>query len=714
MTTIRAHLALFLVASILGCEPLKPFADGFAPGEVTCTTCHGDARSPAPPSAVDGSTETSALGVGAHRVHLVDGPVRVALPCSECHVVPASPDDLTHVDPLPADVWFGPLSKVGELEPTWDRNTARCSATYCHGGERVGAADPEPLWTLVDGSQVTCASCHGAPPPFPHVPDARCWRCHSETVTTDLRILTGNQRHVNGIVDVDPMTCVSCHGTFASGAPPPDLVGAVDTASESVGAHAAHPEYASGRHAGVPCASCHVVPLSDDAAGHRDTPRPAEVAFSGRAIGDGPAPVYDGIGCSNVACHSGAGGAHTEPLWTVVDGSQITCASCHGYPPPVPHIQSDRCERCHGLVAYEGEIALPNLHVNGVLELDEPTCTVCHGTESTPTSFDDAHRGHLLTQGRAKPVACDACHIVPTAVFGPPHLDGDNVAEVVFGPLATANGALVSTYDAPTCSNVACHGGDGANGGALVTPAWNVLDGSQVACGTCHGLPPPAPHPPRNDCVNCHSALYAASGTFAGGSLHVDGEVEVDGVGCVGCHGSDTESAPPRDTEGNTETSARGVGAHRVHIDGSAYFGPVACNECHVVPVDLDDEDHMDTPLPAEVKFGPIAETNGVDPFFDGVSCSNVACHGAGLPNEGGLHLTPVWTVVDGSQRTCFSCHGFPPQGTHPQEFACVDCHAAVIAANATFVRPDLHANGVINFMDPPASDFMHGAPDVP
>jgi hypothetical protein len=30
-------------------------------------------------------------------------------------------------------------------------------------------------------------------------------------------------------------------------------------------------------------------------------------------------------------------GTVTEPVWTDVDGSQATCGSCHGLPPPAPH-----------------------------------------------------------------------------------------------------------------------------------------------------------------------------------------------------------------------------------------------------------------------------------------------------------------------------------------------------------------------------------------
>jgi predicted CxxxxCH...CXXCH cytochrome family protein len=722
-------IATLVITSLVGgCEG-KPFADGYGAAQVTCTSCHGSFENPAPPMSLDGETSTTAVGVGAHQAHLRDGSIRLALACNECHIVPEHLEDPLHIDALPAEVWFGPLSKFGGLEPVWDRKEASCSATYCHGGDRVGAEDPAPIWTLVDGTQKTCASCHGAPPPFPHVPDARCARCHSQTVSFDGRILTGNETHINGFVEVDPLSCTSCHGSGSNPAPPADTRGGNDTSLVGVGAHAVHTN-ATGMHSAYACTTCHLVPDTVDAAGHIDTPLPAEVVFSGLAVGDDGTPTWDGVGCSNIACHgSGSIGAtHPEPIWTLVDGTQKTCASCHGMPPPAPHVQNTMCSACHGLVVYEHQIVAPALHANGVVDVYEPSCTSCHGSAGSPAPpFDlsgnvdtsspgvGAHLAHLVGAGRAAPVACSECHLVPLTALSSSHIDdGDGKAELTFGALATANGSLSPVYETLTCSNIACHGGDGSNGGSLTTPQWNVVDGTQAACGTCHGLPPVAPHPPRNDCVSCHADVVDNSGTFVNPLLHVNGVANVIGSGCVGCHGSGEESAPPRDTTGQVATTARGVGAHRTHVLGSEHFGPVACNECHLVPATIDAVGHYDTPLPAEVEFGPLAKTNGVNPLWDGVGCSNVACHGSGLPNANGIHMEPVWTVVDGTQKSCLSCHGFPPSGTHPQSFSCAQCHGAVIAPNAIFVRPDLHANGTINFNTVGANDFTNGGHDAP
>src|SRR5688572_19140325 len=64
--------------------------------------------------------------------------------------------------------------------------------------------------------------------------------------------------------------CTSCHGdarrdgdALLRSAPPRDLLGASDTSYPGVGAHLIHLQ-ASGTHAAIACAECHVVPETTD------------------------------------------------------------------------------------------------------------------------------------------------------------------------------------------------------------------------------------------------------------------------------------------------------------------------------------------------------------------------------------------------------------------------------------------------------------------
>jgi len=194
--------------------------------------------------------------------------------------------------------------------------------------------------------------------------------------------------------------------------------------------------------------------------------------------------------------------------------------------------------------------------------------------------------------------------------------------------------------------------------------------------------------------------------------LHVDGIVQVGGPGlCNTCHGNADNAAPPVDTTGHAETTASGVGAHQTHllgghgaaVDGSAPTArAVPCEECHVVPERVDDAGHNDTPLPAELTYTGVASSHGAAPAYAGGSCANTYCHGAAFVNgndSGGTLTQPAWTVVDGSQVGCGSCHGMPPpgpNGTHPAVATCELCHTHV-NADFSFNDPALHVNGVVD-----------------
>ncbi len=188
-------------------------------GSGTCSACHGSAESAAPPRDLSGNTTPSALGVGAHRAHLIGThDLSAPIACSACHQVPAVVHSPGHIDhPLPATVTFSGLALADGAKPTWDRNTASCSTSYCHGGGTRLADDTAfklrmPVWTL-GTSQAFCGSCHGLPPgDFVHAgitfPD--CARCHATTVAPNGGILVSGpagartSTHINGVVDVTP------------------------------------------------------------------------------------------------------------------------------------------------------------------------------------------------------------------------------------------------------------------------------------------------------------------------------------------------------------------------------------------------------------------------------------------------------------------------------------------------------------------------------
>jgi predicted CxxxxCH...CXXCH cytochrome family protein len=209
-------------------------------------------------------------------------------------------------------------------------------------------------------------------------------------------------------------------------------------------------------------------------------------------------------------------------------------------------------------------ITNPALHINGKVEVSDGTgsCTTCHGSGDNPapprdlagntdTSFVTvgAHQAHLTASRISGPVACSACHVVPTSVASPGHVDHDPPATLKFSGAAVAYGATPSwDRTAMTCSATWCHGDGGSKFPAGTTgttsqPVWT-KGASQVYCGSCHAVPMgqdplhPDPNHPKGqqlgDCYKCHSATVDPGGNIivsgppgARVSTHINGVVDV-------------------------------------------------------------------------------------------------------------------------------------------------------------------------------------------
>ena len=680
----------------VACTLCHNHEDGFQPTGA-CDACHGSSGDPSPPKDLAGNTATTARGVGAHRSHLQASGWHLEVACGDCHKVPATVSALGHMDsPQPAELTFS--ARAGNT--SWDGAT--CSGSACHGADlNAGGTNTAPTWTVVDGSQAACGTCHGAPPPAPHPQSTNCGLCHPN-MANGSPVFVSPQTHIDGNLDVDlsGVGCNACHGSAQNPAPPTDTQGNSSTALRSVGAHQSHLGV-SDWHGPVACGECHVVPANAGAPGHMDA-SPAEVTFGALAGGG----TWDGTSCASTYCHGGtlnAGGSNTAPVWTTVDGSQAACGTCHGAPPPAPHTTMTDCGLCHPNVQ-PGTMTFsdPASHINGTVDVDTSSaaCTSCHGgggnaappvdtagNTSTTVRGVGAHQSHLATSDWHAAVACDSCHVVPTGVSDAGHIDA-SPAELTFGGIAGG-----TSWDGTSCSSSYCHGGTLNAGGTNQAPVWTTVDGTQAACGTCHGAPPPAPHTTMTNCGLCHPNVQPGTMTFSDPATHIDGTVDVDTstAGCTSCHGGGGNPAPPVDTAGNTATSARGVGAHQSHLATSGWHAAVTCDACHVVPVGIGDAGHID-PGPAELTFGGI----GAGTSWDGTSCSNSYCHGASLA-AGGTNQAPVWTTVNGSQAACGTCHGAPPPAPHPAFNDCGLCHPNVQQGTLTFSDPTTHIDGNVD-----------------
>jgi predicted CxxxxCH...CXXCH cytochrome family protein len=222
-------------------------------------------------------------------------------------------------------------------------------------------------------------------------------------------------------------------------------------------------------------------------------------------------------------------------------------------------------------------------------------------------------------------------------------------------------------------------------------------------------------------CQKCHG------NQFDGGTVDASCRDCHSGPGgpenCSTCHGS-SNPAPPRDLGGNTSASARGVGAHQVHV--GLYPATIsACDECHLVPGPTYDPRHIDTSPGAEVRFnGPFGKlvtgrgTRVPNPAYNTTTlrCGNTFCHGdfksrrvdADTINQyayvdsimlGALYA-PLWTG-GAAEAACGTCHGLPPAG-HVAPLPLTTCgnsgcHPGVVNASGQIADRSKHMNGRIN-----------------
>jgi predicted CxxxxCH...CXXCH cytochrome family protein len=199
---------------------------------------------------------------------------------------------------------------------------------------------------------------------------------------------------------------------------------------------------------------------------------------------------------------------------------------------------------CHADVVGDDDSTIidKSRHVDGVVQVDfDDSCNACHGGDNAAPPLDvegnsrttvpgvGAHQTHVLGTARSRAVPCDVCHAVPDDVFDPGHMDTARPAEVVFSGIATINGAKPA-YERGTCTSTPCHGAvfpDGHDsGGSNTAPDWTRVGEGEAQCGSCHGLPPPPPHPlPTYPCQDCHRNVADDGVTFTRPDLHVDGVV---------------------------------------------------------------------------------------------------------------------------------------------------------------------------------------------
>jgi predicted CxxxxCH...CXXCH cytochrome family protein len=320
------------------------------------------------------------------------------------------------------------------------------------------------------------------------------------------------------------------------------------------------------------------------------------------------------------------------------------------------------------------------------------------------------------------------------------HADSALPAELSFRAPAAS-----TRWNGSTCSSSYCHGATLA-GGAATSPRWTVVDGSQARCTSCHGNPPPSPHPADDRCASCHGDVIATNGSFIAPALHLDGTVQVDAVhppdwaaanahgtafddggaascnaaschgasltggssgvlcndchsgwatDCTFCHGGrdNATGAPPAGVRGETARTTLAVGAHTAHVAATATHAAWQCGTCHVTPSSALSPNHVDGDGRAEIVFSSLNAAATYSASTGG--CASLYCHGNGRTAAGVADWDTDPTL------SCSSCHatnGSGMSGDHAEHVRegtrCYDCHATVVSTGNAITGKALHVDG--------------------
>jgi hypothetical protein len=264
------------------------------------------------------------------------------------------------------------------------------------------------------------------------------------------------------------------------------------------------------------------------------------------------------VSCSTSNCHP----AITVHKTGITDTAS---ANFHGLFIATINWNLTQCSQCHG-DSYSGGIASPscnNCHKNpGGPE----ACNTCHGNFSVPTQIVPprdtkgntdtkfagvgAHSKHLSGITIGQNVPCNECHIVPKNFSDPTHINQSGNATITFGSFSNSGTSTASySFSTNKCTNTYCHGnfafsisksqfptvgyapGSSQIVGNNFQPIWNKVDGTQAACGTCHGLPPTGHvYADLTGCWDCHQGVVDAYGKIIDKTKHMNGKVNVFGI----------------------------------------------------------------------------------------------------------------------------------------------------------------------------------------
>jgi len=561
-----------------------------------CGTCHKG----------DGSGNGTYIDSGSHAKHVSPaGSGGYNMPCSNCHLG-AGHNTGSHANysvDINIDTNWGTESSYSAGSHAPGAGYGSCSNIYCHSSSNFSGVPPVVSFTYTSpswGSAASgaCGTCHGATKEVPPISGS-----HEMHVRLDAD---------NGYVN--QFRCYKCHKNTATNSDP--------AAISTLG----HSDY------------------------HVNGTRDVFFWTSDPLVGTAGANFdAESSTCSNIYCHSMgkagivsnsdlsdwySGSPYVKPIWN----DSLNCWFCHGKSQPAS------VERPYGgYPDYTSWIsdagtAKANSHLSTTH--NKTKCSVCH---NQTTYYDDVNN-----------IIRIRTDIIPTN-----HVNG--TINVSFDPAYVISGQT-ATYDSDinktrTCSNVACHGTESGQWGALQT------------------------------CVDCHEA----------GALNISGVHNRHWESTAG-------NATARNTTGNSSTAS---------------YYKIQCGTCHpdeAHPRGFIGQNFADVnfnitwvsdALQTSGVYTQGTWTTAVDSRLERISvnggCANIYCHSSGIApgSSEPLFSTIAWNATPGSPNDCAVCHGAPPatnrHDVHASTygFGCVECHQLTVNWNTVIADKSRHVNGI-------------------
>ncbi len=304
-----------------------------------CKLCHGNDRNAAPPLDTRGNADFSAIGVGAHQVHLSGGANGRPLACKR---VPSRTRACRGSDARGRPSGGGRAERRGERA----RSLRPCGTSRARPAARPTAIHLQPV-------RRANRPCGTRKNPSAAAPATAC-SAAAASASGQLRVLPWSRRrfgqsqhHRQGSARERRRQRVAGRAaarTATGGttprlpSTPPAIRRPPSLASERIRRTCA------ARSARARCPAANVTSYLKKSWIRATSIRrlPAELSFSGVALAHGATPEFVNGSCQATSCHGAVvpgrrpfGAArNTTPTWTRVDGSQAACGSCHGIPPP--------------------------------------------------------------------------------------------------------------------------------------------------------------------------------------------------------------------------------------------------------------------------------------------------------------------------------------------------------------------------------------------